>query len=43
MELAIELVKLFTALAGLAAATATLVPIARSRFRPKGKNGRKRC
>ena len=38
MELAIEFVKLLTALAGLAVATAKLVPIARSWLRRKVKD-----
>ena len=42
MELVIKLVELFTALAGLAAAVATLVPVARSWLRSKGKGDRKR-
>ena len=38
MELAIEIVEFLTALAGLAAAVAMLVPEARRRLRQKGKD-----
>ncbi len=41
MEFAIEIVKLITALAGLAAAVVALVPEARSRLRPKIGSDRK--